>query len=87
MHNCVVQIGDGRTTVQLKAKPRTKKIEVLAGVPNLFAAPKAPVTYVTAAMFRAELHPESYCHPDLLANRDWNLEIEVAPDKRLSPLR
>ncbi|MGZ5005403.1 MAG: hypothetical protein ACXV8H_07775 [Chthoniobacterales bacterium] len=88
MHHCVVQIGDG-TKTQLKAKPEPglKQIQVLAPIPNLFSAPNAPVTYVTTAMFTAELDPVVHCHPDLIANAEWDLEIEVAPDKRLSPLQ
>lgn len=87
MHHCVVQIGDG-TTTQLKAKPEPglKQIQVLAPIPNLFPAPNAPVTYVATAMFTAELDPVIHCHPDLITSPEWNLEIEVAPDKRLSPL-
>lgn len=86
MHNCVVQIGDG-TTTQLKAKPEpdVKQIMVNAAVPN--AAPNQPRIFMSASMFTANIDPSVHCHPDLVANRDWDLEIEVAPDKRLSPLR
>jgi hypothetical protein len=86
MHNCVVQIGDG-TTTQLKAtaEPLTKQIMVNAAVPE--AVPDQPGILISCPMFTADVDPRVHCHPDLLANRDWNLEIEVGPDKRLSPLR
>jgi len=86
MHNCVVQIGDG-TTTQLKAnsEPDAKQIVVNAAVPD--AVPNQPRIFISSSMFTANVDPNVHCHPDLLANRDWRLEIEVAPDKRLSPLR
>jgi hypothetical protein len=93
MHNCVVQIGDG-TTTQLKAAPVGKSISVSARVPNLYSAYNAPVTYIAAAMFTAELDPDVHCHPDLRVtgtpphakNQEWNFEIELAPNKLLSRL-
>ena len=86
MHNCLVQIGDG-TTTQLKATPElaSKEITVNAAVPD--AVPNQPRVLVSASMFTVSVDPSVHCHPDLLANRNWNLEIEVAPDKRLSPLQ
>lgn len=85
MHNCVVQIGDG-TTAQLKASPEpdVKQIIVNAAVPD--ALPNQSL-FISSSMFTANVDPSIHCHPDLLANRDWSLEIEVAQDKRLSPLR
>jgi hypothetical protein len=86
MHNCVVQIGDG-TTTQLKASPEpdVKQIIVNAAVPD--ARPNQPPIFISSSMFTANVDPRIHCHADLLANRDWSLEIEVAQDKRLSPLR
>jgi hypothetical protein len=84
MHNCVIQIGDG-TTTQLKARAEvgSNEIAVNAAVPMV----NMPGVFLSASMFTAKLDPNIHCHPDLLAQRDWNFEIEVAPDKRLSPLR
>jgi hypothetical protein len=86
MHNCVVQIGDG-TTTQLRARPEpdAKQIMVNAAVPD--AVPNQPAIFISSSMFTADLDPGVHCHPDLLTNLDWNLEIELAPDRRLSPLR
>jgi hypothetical protein len=85
MHNRFVQIGDG-TSTQLKAKPQLKgkSIVVNAEVPNTFSSPRV---LIATSMFTANLDPAIHCHEDLIALRDWNLEIELAPDKRLSPLR
>lgn len=86
MHNCVVQIGDG-TTTQLKVKPGpdAKQITVNAAVPDAF--PNQPLIFINSSMFTADVDPSIHCHPELLANWDWNFEIELAPDRRLSPLR
>lgn len=85
MHNCTVQIGDG-TTTQLKARPEPtiKKININAAVPEAF--PGKPGVFVACSIFTANVDPTIYCHPDLLANPNWDCEIEVSPDKRLSPL-
>jgi hypothetical protein len=84
MHNCIVQIGDG-TTTQLKARPEieAKRIEVSAGVP--FSG--NPAILIASSMFTVDLDPTVHCHPELISSREWNFEIEVAPDKKLSPLR
>ncbi len=86
MHNCIVQIGDG-TTTKLKARPEpdAKQIMVNAAVPD--AVPNQPGIFVSSSIFTANVDPEVHCHPDLLTSLDWNQEIEVAPDKRLSPMR
>jgi hypothetical protein len=86
MHNCIVQIGDG-TTTQLKAKAEitSKQIPANAAVPNTL--PHMPRVFISTSMFTADLDPTVHCHPDLLEKQEWDFEIEVAPDKRLSPLR
>ncbi len=85
MHNCVVQIGDG-TTVLLKARPEpeVRRIDVNAAVPNAF--PSKPGVFLAAAMFTADVDPNVHCHPDLIATKEWDFEIELAPDKRLTRL-
>ena len=85
MHNCVVQIGDG-TTTKLKARPEpdAKQIMLNAAVPD--AVPNKPM-FVSTSMFIAKLDPNIHSHPELLANPEWDLEIELDQDKRLSPLR
>jgi hypothetical protein len=84
MHNCVVQIGDG-TTTQLKGKVdlNPKQIRVLAAS---MPAPNLNMT-LSSSMFAVDLDPTIHCHPDLLVDGSWDFEIEVTPDKRLSPLR
>lgn len=86
MHNCIVQIGDG-TSTQLKAKvhPGANEISVTASVPGTL--PGMPGVHIAASMFTAKLDPSAHCHADLLANQDWNFEIEVSLDRRLSPMR
>ncbi len=86
MHNCIVQIGDG-TTTQLKARPDVlnKTITVDAAVPA--AVPDRPNVYISCNMFVANLDPAVHCHSDLVLGNDWNFEIELTSDKRLSPLR
>jgi hypothetical protein len=83
MHNCVVQVGDG-TTTQLKAKPEAdvKQIWVNAAVPG--AVPNLPRVNISCSMFTADVDPAVCCHPDLLTKQDWDFEIELSPDRRLS---
>jgi hypothetical protein len=85
MHNCVIQVGDG-TTTRLKAKPEpdVKQIWVNAPVPG--AVPNQPRIIISCSMFTADVDPAASCHPDLVANQDWDFEIELSPDKRLSRL-
>jgi hypothetical protein len=84
MHNCTVQIGDGSQT-KLKAVAERDEIAVLADVHG--AAPAYPGAIITTAMFSAKLDPIRYCHPELLATRPWDMEIEVTPERILAPLR
>jgi hypothetical protein len=83
MHNCVVQVGDG-TTTQLKAKPEAdvKQIWVNAAVPG--AVPNLPRVNISCSMLTADVDPAECCHPDLLTKQDWDFEIELSPDRRLS---
>lgn len=85
MHNCIVQIGDG-TTTKLKAQQDslTKHISVNATIQR--AIPNMPNINFTASMFTANLDPVIHCSPDLLAMQDWDFEIELAPNRRLSRL-
>ena len=86
MHHCIVDVGDGSTT-QLKARsnPNIKSIEVVAPIPD--AVPGVPEVHIASSMFTANVDPEVHCHPDLLKKPDWDFEIELTPDERLSPLR
>jgi len=86
MHNCIVQIGDG-TVAQLRGRtaPTIGRIMIYANVPG--AVPYAPQVAFGASMFTANLDPNIHCHPDLLTDKEWDCEVEVAPDRRLSPLR
>jgi len=83
MHNCVVQVGDGRTT-QLKAGvgEQGKRIEVYVDVPD---APWKNVT-MRSAIFSIRADATVHCHPDLLTDNPWNFEIELTPEGRLAPL-
>jgi hypothetical protein len=63
----------------------SKQIPVNAAVPNTL--PHMPRVFISTSMFTADLDPTVHCHPDLLEKQEWDFEIEVAPDKRLSPLR
>jgi hypothetical protein len=83
MHHCIVQVGDG-TTVQLNARPEpaAKQIKVEAAVPH----PEVNNTALVCSMFTADLDPAVHCHEALAAGQDWNFEIELAPDRRLSRL-
>jgi hypothetical protein len=83
MHHCIVQIGEG-SSVQLKARPSLKQIQVNAPVP--FPAPEMSNITSSAAMFAAELDPAAHCQEELAATQEWDFEIELAPDKRLSRL-
>ncbi len=86
MHNCLVQIGDG-TTTQLKARPEPKAKQIMVNSTIRIAVPNAPTVSIACSMFTANLDPNVHCHPNLIATQDWDFEIEVAPDKRISPLR
>ena len=83
MHNCVVQTGDGNT-IQLKARPEVEVKEIWVNAAVLYAA--RPNLFFSSSMFTAQVDPSTHCHPDLLATKEWNFEIEVAPDRRLSRL-
>lgn len=86
MHHCVVDVGDGSTT-QLNARFNSEinRIEVLAPIPD--AVPGVPDADIASSMFTANVNPKLHCHEDLLANPNWDFEIELTPDGRLSPLR
>jgi hypothetical protein len=85
MHHCIVQIGEG-SSVQLKARPKPslKQIQVNAPVP--FPDPEMSNIASSTAMFAAELDPAAHCQEELAATQEWDFEIELAPDKRLSRL-
>jgi hypothetical protein len=85
MHNCVVQVGDG-TTIKLLARPEPdiKEIQVNAPVANAIA--HMPHVDISSSMFRAKVDPAEHCQPGLLATKEWDFEIELAPDKRLARL-
>jgi hypothetical protein len=84
MHNCIIRIDDGMTC-QLKASPGPDEISVNAVVPIDFTG--APSVGFCASIFSVNLQPEANCHPEMIADPTWDYEIELAPDKRLSPLR
>jgi hypothetical protein len=81
MHNCIVQIGEG-TNIQLKATPEPdlKKIYVNAAIPS---PNDSRVWY--SAMFTSDLDPSFHCDAGL-RGQNWDFEIELAPDRRLSRL-
>jgi hypothetical protein len=85
MHNCVIQVDDG-TTTQLKAKPEPDVKRICVNAPVTGAVPNLPQIIMSCSMFTADVDPAASCHPDLLANQDWDFEIELSPDKRLSRL-
>ena len=83
MHNCAVDLGNG-TMTQLRATAYDDGIVVNAMAPT----PHMPRVLLSTSLFTAKLDPSIHCHPDLLLPpRNWHFEIELAPDKRLSPLR
>lgn len=87
MHNCIVQIGDGITT-QLKGiihRGGEDKISVNCSIPA--GIPDMPNVYLACDMFTAKLPAADHCEPELLAHSPWDFEVEVAPNKKLSPLR
>jgi hypothetical protein len=84
MHNCMVQVGDG-STVQLKGGVHGESLQILAGVPG--AWPASPDVITAAPIFSVSADAAIHCHPDLQARDSWDFEIELAPDKRLAPLR
>lgn len=73
-------------TIQLKAKAERepKLIDVNAPILNVF--PHVPGVALSTSMFTANLDPSIHCHPDLLAVQNWDFEIELAPDRKLSRL-
>jgi hypothetical protein len=81
MHNCVVQMGDG-STIQLRARPEAEVKQILVNAAVPYNA--RPNVFFSSSIFTAEVDPSINCHPDLLATKEWNFEIEVAPDRRLS---
>jgi hypothetical protein len=82
MHNCVVQIGDG-TTVQLKgqAEETINRIAVCASVPF------TQRIIMSAPMFVVHLAPSVHCHPDLIRREPWRDEVELGPERLLTPLK
>jgi hypothetical protein len=87
MHNCVVQIGDGNKT-QLKGtihRGTSDKISVNCSIPG--AIQNFPNVAVACDMFIAKLPVEEHCAPELLTGSPWSFELEVAPNRKLSPLR
>jgi hypothetical protein len=86
MHNCVIQIGDG-TTTQLKARPEPEIQKIMVNAFVADALPHKPGVFIATSIFTAEASPSIHCHPDLLATKEWNFEIELAPDRRLTPLQ
>jgi hypothetical protein len=86
MHNCFIQVGDD-TKIKLKASPNVhgKEIAVSAAVEDAF--PQKANIAVSCSIFTAHTDPALHCHPDLLNDKPWDREIELSPDKRISPLR
>jgi hypothetical protein len=86
MHHCMIQIGDG-SAVKLTARPepRTKQINVNAPVP-LTQPERGGAVDVVCSIFTAELDPAIHCQEKLATTHNWDFEIELAPDKRLSEL-
>jgi hypothetical protein len=87
MHNCVVQISDGNTT-QLKGmihRGAEDKIFVNCSIPG--EMPNMPNVNFAFDIFTAKLAAADYCEPELLTDSPWDFEVEVAPNKKLTPLR
>jgi hypothetical protein len=84
MHNCVVQIGDGSTTI-LKAAAEANQIVIRASVPS--PAPGRPNVNLACDMFIAHLDPATHCDAEMLAAEDWDFEIEISLDRLLAPFR
>lgn len=85
MHKCRVLLSDGlTTTLEASLNKHVGAVEILASVPN--AVPGMPNCLIASAMFSANIDLIRNCHPDLLAGGRWDCEIELSPDKRLSPL-
>ncbi|RVO95009.1 hypothetical protein [Sinorhizobium meliloti] len=86
MHNCIVQL-DEVSTVRLRGTAEHRKIEVNAPISVYFPGWDRELVNACAIFCIPDIDSAAYCHPDLLANKDWDFELEVGPDRRLSPLR
>ncbi|MBS0246828.1 MAG: hypothetical protein JSR61_09420 [Proteobacteria bacterium] len=87
MHNCVIKIPSASTT-KLKAgieSNATDKISVTGIVKG--AASDLPLIGFGFNIFEAHLSCADNCDPILLETKDWDFEIEIGPNGRLTKLQ